>query len=804
MMKKMNANRLNRKRIRHVLLSALSSGFLAFSVLSAASLSLSVPSAASPGLTILSAFDQNLFSPVQVYASETSGDAPGGTSGGNPGDAPDGTSGGNSEGTSEGSNASDGSGMYSKDYYRAVDTSGQLSDSEQQALDRHCIEFMEANHADLSLLAVTSDVYKGATLSELARGYYEDCGFGYGPGKDGFQVVWDMDTDEVLIEAYGSAQGLIPQDYLNHVTEEVTKFRENYGIYGPLYASTRYLSNYLSGSGSSFGSSGAAGEAGADGAAGEAGAAGGAGADGAAGGACADGAAGGEAADAETGGKGSGNTSDSNAAVAAGQSGEETAQAAAADARQVRSADGEGSDDLQLLSPGEAPEEFSLEADHEILPDGQKPDAFLRVGEGSDMPAWYPKDTNTFPFYHDADAPRVVDQADIFTDEEEAQMEERLAQLRGQLAKDIVIFTDVSTHGLSHTAYADDFFDYNGYGIGEDFEGVCLMVCMDPDDRGWWTSCSGPVTMGLYTETVANQIDDLLYEYMVAGDYGEGVADWIENFRRLYTTGSPYSEEWALLSKDSFERFHDESAPRVIDDANILTTGEIEQLTAKAASLAEKYDVDVVVHTVLNEGILDRDEYGDLFCYFNGYGYGDNYDSICLTIFKRPNYSGEVKVNASGKGLDKLSDVNRSRLEGRCEDIVLGRDYYTAADQWLDQTGHMLRTGRAPRSVISWHFFTAIEFLIGIIFGGVSLSRAKARMATPEIRENADAYLVPGSLHVRKVADDLVDKTVSRTYSPPPKETRSSGGSSSSGRSSYSSSHHSSSGRTHSGSGRRF
>jgi uncharacterized protein len=116
----------------------------------------------------------------------------------------------------------------------------------------------------------------------------------------------------------------------------------------------------------------------------------------------------------------------------------------------------------------------------------------------------------------------------------------------------------------------------------------------------------------------------------------------------------------------------------------------------------------------------------------------------------------------------------------------------------------MLRTGRAPRSAISWHFFTAIEFLIGIIFGGVSLSRAKARMATPEIRENADAYLVPGSLHVRKVADDLVDKTVSRTYSPPPKETRSSGGSSSSGRSSYSSSHHSSSGRTHSGSGRRF
>ena len=79
-------------------------------------------------------------------------------------------------------------------------------------------------------------------------------------------------------------------------------------------------------------------------------------------------------------------------------------------------------------------------------------------------------------------------------------------------------------------------------------------------------------------------------------------------------------------------------------------------------------------------------------------------------------------------------------------------------------------------------------------------------MASPSIRENADAYLVSGSLHVKNLGDDFLDSTVSRQYRPEKQETRSSdsGGSSSSGRSSYSSSYSGSSGNTHSGSGRNF
>ena len=646
--------------------------------------------------------------------------------------------------------------MWSETFYRASDTSGELTPEEQKSLDETCLEFMKTYQADLSLLAITSEYLEGTTLSDLAASYYENSEFGYGPGKSGFQLIWVKSTDQALIEAYGDAADLIPQDYLQFAAREIPKYEEGHGVYGPLYAGTRFLSNYLRGGGK-------------------------------------------ETAPVET-------TADAQAA-AAGNTGDESvdpessaesATLAASQVQQEKSYTGDENDDLQLITAGDP-----LSDKERMLPDGEKPDQSLRVGEDSDMPAWYPKEPQTFPFYHDTDAPRIVDTADIFSDEEESSMEARLAELREQLGKDIVVFTDTSTYGLSRSVYAADFYDFNGYGIGDDREGVCLMICMDPSDRGWWACCTGPETMGLYTETVANQIDDLLYEYMRAGDYGTGVADWIENFRRLYTTGSPYSEDWALLSESSIERFHDDAAPRVVDDAFLLTDEEISRLTAKAAALSEKYGLDVVIHTARNEGILDRDKYGDQFWKIKGYGLGDNYDGLQLTIFKCPSYSGDTRVAAYGKGLKKFTEVNESRLKSRVNDLVLSQDYYGAAERWLDFSDHMLKTGRVPRSSASWGFFTILEMLAGLIFGGSSLARAKARMATPAIREDADAYLVPGSLKIRKVHDTLVDTTVSKQYSPRPKENRSSGGSSG-GHSSYSGGYSGSSGSSHSGSGRNF
>ena len=617
-------------------------------------------------------------------------------------------------------------GLWSEEYFRANCTTEDLSEAEQTSLDEDCLSFLETYHLDISLLALKNEETSDGDLSATAEGYYQSCNFGYGEGKDGFQMIWNLDTDEILIVPFGTAAERVPESYLTYTAQSVISYKEEYGVYGPMYATYKMLANYLDAHGT-------------------------------------------EAASGESSGEES----------AAPESGGETQS---------------GSSETESGGSGNEPA-------------GASHDPSERVGEGSDMPAWYPKYPDEFPFYHDENAPRIVDDADILTEEEEAALEAFSSQIRSEIARDIVIFTDMSTHGLSRAVYAADFYDYNGYGCGEGYDGVCLFVCMDPDNRGWWCCCTGPNTEDAYTEDIANQIDDILYEYMKAGRYGDGFMDWMANIRRYFRNGSPYTEDWLADGTAGTEPVG-EAASRIRDDADILTEEEIAALSEKAAGIRAKYGVDVVVSTsrcpTKDSGYgITRSAFAEKYYNTFGYGLGEDRSGIELIVFRRPEYNPYCKVAYYGAAAEKLTEAGDKRLTSRCDGVLGSDQYYRAIDEWLDQSDHVLRTGRAPRKMSSWIFVTALEVLAGVIVGAAALGRAKRKMETPEIRVNADAYLVKDSLRVREVENRFLHTSVSKQYSPVERDS-SSGGSSSSGRSSYSSHYSGSSGRSHSGSGRSF
>lgn len=150
------------------------------------------------------------------------------------------------------------------------------------------------------------------------------------------------------------------------------------------------------------------------------------------------------------------------------------------------------------------------------------------------LPEWYPEDISTFVPFNDPNAERVIDNADIFSDADEAAMRELIAEISAESSKDIVILTDTEAYGMEHRMLAADFYDFNGYGIGTGHDGIIIFICMDPMNRDWQTVTTGSV-IDIYTEHVANKIDDSLYEYLSEGRYGEGVIDWIYNIRTLYS-----------------------------------------------------------------------------------------------------------------------------------------------------------------------------------------------------------------------------------------------------------------------------
>ena len=570
---------------------------------------------------------------------------------------------------------------WSEEYYRIIDYTDTLTDEETESLDADCIQILRDYQIDLALIVVNNEELESDSMEAWAAETYEYCSFGYGSGKDGFMAAYNTDTEEVMILCFGSAASRMDADFRDFICSAAPAYREEYGVFGVLYAVIRHTQNYL--------------------------------------------------------------------------------------------------------------------ADHPA----PTADPATGRGEAADKPAWYPSDPAKFEKYHDPDAPRVVDVADIFTDAEEASMEARLGELRAELGKDIVVFTDVSAYGLGHPVYSADFYDFNGYGIGEDYEGACLFVCMDPADRGFWTCCTGPETMALFTEEYANQLDDRLYDYMAAGDYGEGAADWIENFRNLYRTGMPFPPEWLPIG--DFTRTHDASAPRVIDELGLLSDGEREELAKQAKAISDKYGIDVVILTAENASSFSDPEYIERYYACKGYGFGENYDGIILSLLKGSYYSPHFYINGFGKGTEKLSYVNDERLESKASSRYYSGDAYTCFRQALKDVKHMEKTGLVARTWGYWGLMAFLGVGFGAIVGGISLSGAKRKMAVPRIKQTAGDYLDRNSLQIDKVQDQYLNTDTVRKYSPVERSSGG-GGSSGGGRSSYSSSYSGSSGTSHSGSGRSF
>jgi uncharacterized membrane protein YgcG len=87
------------------------------------------------------------------------------------------------------------------------------------------------------------------------------------------------------------------------------------------------------------------------------------------------------------------------------------------------------------------------------------------------------------------DTPKIVDEYDLLTTEQEEDLEEKARKIVDKYDMDVVIVTVWSLGGKSAEAYADDYFDYNGYGIGEDYSGCLFLLSMEY--RDWAISTCG-------------------------------------------------------------------------------------------------------------------------------------------------------------------------------------------------------------------------------------------------------------------------------------------------------------------------
>lgn len=107
---------------------------------------------------------------------------------------------------------------------------------------------------------------------------------------------------------------------------------------------------------------------------------------------------------------------------------------------------------------------------------------------------------------------------------------------------DIVIVTAKTLNGADPTAYADDFYDYNGYGYGNNRDGLLLLISMEKENRVWYISTTG-YGITAFTDAGIQYIGNKLKEPLSDEDYAAAFntfAELCDDFITKARTGTPY------------------------------------------------------------------------------------------------------------------------------------------------------------------------------------------------------------------------------------------------------------------------
>ncbi|HJB25305.1 MAG TPA: TPM domain-containing protein [Firmicutes bacterium] len=102
---------------------------------------------------------------------------------------------------------------------------------------------------------------------------------------------------------------------------------------------------------------------------------------------------------------------------------------------------------------------------------------------------------------------KIYDYAGLLTPEQIQSLSEKLITTGEKRKMDLVIVTTDDTKGRSSRDYADDFYDYNGFGIGEEKNGVLLLI--DMEHRNAWISTTGKAISVINSNRIDKILDDV-------------------------------------------------------------------------------------------------------------------------------------------------------------------------------------------------------------------------------------------------------------------------------------------------------
>ena len=163
----------------------------------------------------------------------------------------------------------------------------------------------------------------------------------------------------------------------------------------------------------------------------------------------------------------------------------------------------------------------------------------------------------------------VTDECGLFTEQQIAEMEQEIGEIRETYGMDCAVLTtrkvppnrDDSSEDQTQ-AFADRYYEENGYGLGEDRAGILYVI--DMNNRVSYVSTAGVMIDYIdddRREELLGSADEELYR----GRYGNAALALIRNLKDILSRGI----------REGHFRYDDVTGERLPGVYNKLTTGEI-------------------------------------------------------------------------------------------------------------------------------------------------------------------------------------------------------------------------------------
>ena len=135
----------------------------------------------------------------------------------------------------------------------------------------------------------------------------------------------------------------------------------------------------------------------------------------------------------------------------------------------------------------------------------------------------------------------INDLADVIDEEDEEILNTKLEQISESYECEVAILTADSTNGMDITVFADDFYDYNGFGYGYNDDGIMLVVDMGMRECALTTHGTA---IDIFTDYNLSQLEAAFIPYMADDDFTNAFIAYYEECINIFDDYNTYLNDY--------------------------------------------------------------------------------------------------------------------------------------------------------------------------------------------------------------------------------------------------------------------